>query len=585
MSDKRAPDTLADETKKKLKVDDDDDDWATDSKPSNSNSAWAADTKPNNDWAADSKPKAWGGSGDILDEPMNDDSRDSFQSNSSSIASSVAESEPSSTPVAETLTRPDAPRLNPAHKNLIFQQLDLDFYLAPAHPVLSAVQENFTPVVRMFGLTSAGNSVCCLIHGFHPYFYVPAPLGFKEEDCGLFREELSRMVTSDQSKKREQVDRPVMSVEVMLKESIYGYHGKKKSLFLKITVALPHLVAPAKRILDRGFTCGRFTSRNYTSYEANVDFESRFMVDANVVGCNWIELPTSKYFVVRPQKKLSSCQYEIECSWRDIVSLPTEGEWGKIAPARILSFDIECAGRKGIFPEPQHDPVIQIANMVMYQGKSEPFIRNVFVLNTCSPIVGADVRSFETEEELLAAWADFVREVDPDILTGYNINNFDFPYLIDRAAKLKVNSFPFLGRIFKEKTLVKEKVFESKAYGKRVNKLINIEGRVQFDLLPILLRNYKLRSYSLNAVSYHFLLEQKEDVHHSIITDLQNGTEVTRRRLAVYCMKDALLPLRLLNKLMCLINYMEMARVTGRPKLNKNLLKFVLKVITSYQHC
>ena len=40
---------------------------------------------------------------------------------------------------------------------------------------------------------------------------------------------------------------------------------------------------------------------------------------------------------------------------------------GKIAPARILSFDIECAGRKGIFPEPQHDPVIQIANMVMYQ--------------------------------------------------------------------------------------------------------------------------------------------------------------------------------------------------------------------------
>jgi len=34
-------------------------------------------------------------------------------------------------------------------------------------------------------------------------------------------------------------------------------------------------------------------------------------------------------------------------------------------------------------------------------------------------------------------------------------------------------------------------------------------------------------------------------------------------RLAVYCLKDAYLPLRLLNKLMCVINYMEMARVTG----------------------
>lgn len=50
-----------------------------------------------------------------------------------------------------------------------------------------------------------------------------------------------------------------------------------------------------------------------------------------------------------------------------------------------------------------------------------------------------------------------------------------------------------------------------------------------------------------------------------MITDLQNGNSQTRRRLAVYCLKDAYLPLRLLEKLMCIINYMEMARVTGVP--------------------
>ena len=33
----------------------------------------------------------------------------------------------------------------------------------------------------------------------------------------------------------------------------------------------------------------------------------------------------------------------------------------------------------------------------------------------------------------------------------------------------------------------------------------------------------------------------------------------------MYCLKDAYLPLRLLQKLMCVINYMEMARVTGVP--------------------
>lgn len=120
--------------------------------------------------------------------------------------------------------------------------------------------------------------------------------------------------------------------------------------------------------------------------------------------------------------------------------------------------------------------------------------------------------------------------------------------------------------------------------GRRENKSVNFEGRVPFDLLMVLVRDYKLRSYTLNAVSYHFLQEQKEDVHHSIITDLQNESDQTRRRyicifikftnfllmkfdfrLAMYCLKDAFLPLRLLNKLMCIINYMEMARVTGVP--------------------
>ena len=59
----------------------------------------------------------------------------------------------------------------------------------------------------------------------------------------------------------------------------------------------------------------------------------------------------------------------------------------------------------------------------------------------------------------------------------------------------------------------------------------------QFDLLTAVQRDHKLSSYSLNAVAAHFLGEQKEDVHHSIISDLQAGNEETRRRLAVYCLK------------------------------------------------
>lgn len=46
-------------------------------------------------------------------------------------------------------------------------------------------------------------------------------------------------------------------------------------------------------------------------------------------------------------------------------------------------------------------------------------------------------------------WRDLVIESDPDVIIGYNINNFDLPYLIDRAEALKVAEFPYWGRIRK----------------------------------------------------------------------------------------------------------------------------------------
>jgi DNA polymerase delta subunit 1 len=112
---------------------------------------------------------------------------------------------------------------------------------------------------------------------------------------------------------------------------------------------------------------------------------------------------------------------------------------------------------------------------------------------------------------------------------------------------------------------MKETTFQSAAYGKRANVETTVEGRVIFDMLPYMQRNHSLSSYTLNSVCAEYLGQQKEDVHHSIISDLQNGTDEDRYRLATYCLKDALLPQRLMDKLSVLVNYIEMARVTGVP--------------------
>jgi DNA polymerase delta subunit 1 len=65
-----------------------------------------------------------------------------------------------------------------------------------------------------------------------------------------------------------------------------------------------------------------------------------------------------------------------------------EGEFQKIAPLRILSFDIECLPQEGKFPTPDKDKIIQIGNICQLLGEEEPFIRNLFTLDSCAPIIG-----------------------------------------------------------------------------------------------------------------------------------------------------------------------------------------------------
>ncbi|XP_064635067.1 DNA polymerase delta catalytic subunit-like [Lineus longissimus] len=469
--------------------------------------------------------------------------------------------------------RPPVPKdLNPKKDKFVFQQVDVDYYVGQPLPGMPGSTVGPVPIIRMYGITMDGNSILAHIHGFPPYFFVTAPLNFKAEDCKKFKNALNDALLKERSAK--DVAQCVLAVDMHMKESIYGFHCNKKVPFLRVTMAIPRIVPAAKRILEGGFNVSGYSTQAYSTFESDIAYVVRFMVDTDVVGCNWIEIPAGSYSLrgcssnnnkENSPPLRSRCQIELDVSWERFISHPAEGEWSKVAPFRILSFDIECAGRKGVFPEAEVDPVIQIANMVINQGEKTPFIRNVFTLKKCAKIVGSQVISYEKETDVLQKWAEFVREVDPDIITGYNIVNFDFPYLINRANHLKIKNFPYLGRIKDSQSKIKESMIQSKQMGRRENKDINIEGRVQFDLLQVLLRDYKLRSYTLNAVSFHFLQEQKEDVQHSIITDLQNGNEQTRRRLAVYCMKDAYLPLRLLDKLMCIINYMEMARVTGVP--------------------
>ncbi|KAJ5068595.1 DNA polymerase delta catalytic subunit [Anaeramoeba ignava] len=460
--------------------------------------------------------------------------------------------------------REPAKPINPKTDTLTFQQIEIDQYYGSPMKGMPVPEIGPVPILRVYGVTSEGNSVLMHVHGFTPYFYVPAPPGFKQEDCESFKKALENRMMNEVTSKSLQAQIYVRSVDIVYKKSIMGHYPGKDLPFIVLWMCLPRHVPVARKILTDGFAFPNFPFIQYPTFESNLLFVVRFMVDRKIVGGNWIQALPGTYFLRQESEKTSRCQIEFDIAWDKFSSLPSEGEWLQIAPLRILSFDIECSNQQNRFPEPEQDPVIQISNVVSIQGGKE-ICKNVLTLKSCLGIPGAQIYSFDHEKNLLHMWNQFVNAIDPDIIIGYNTSNFDIPYLINRARKLHVAGFTKLGRIIADASVITSTTFSSRAFGKRESKYTHITGRVQFDLLQAITRDYKLSSYSLNSVSALFLGEQKEDVPHSIISDLQNGDAQTRHRLAVYCLKDSILPIKLLDKLMIAINYIEMARVTGVP--------------------
>ncbi|KAH7908615.1 ribonuclease H-like domain-containing protein [Hygrophoropsis aurantiaca] len=425
--------------------------------------------------------------------------------------------------------------------------------------------------LRMYGVTEEGHSVLAHVSGFLPYLYIAVPRDFHKVDIGVFAGYLNRQV-------KEQY---VSEVEQVFKRTLWGYQDENWKPFLKITIVGPKYLALIRDIFESGQCTFRdLFPKPVATFESNVPYPLRFMADTKMAGMSWVEIPAQQYTIRREadRNKISTCQIELDVRYDSLISHPVtiEGRWSKIAPLRILSFDIECMVPPAClhdFSKPHREAVIQIASVVTLHGEQEPLIRNVFALNDCLPIGGAQILSFVEEYDMLQAWRDFLEEVDPDIIMGFNIVRFDMPYLLDRARHLGIPRFPFFGRLRDQPTPIKNVVFTSrrKPFSPTASfqpeepfRAAVPQGRLQFDVMQFVEREYQM-GYSLNNVSKTFLGEQKEDVHFTQITELQNGTAETRHQLAVYCLKDAYLPQKISQNLKAVDNYIAMSRVAGVP--------------------
>lgn len=84
-------------------------------------------------------------------------------------------------------------------------------------------------------------------------------------------------------------------------------------------------------------------SRRFTTYESNVLFALRFMIDHEVVGGNWVELAAGHHTYQGPtsSNKLSHCQMEAHIHCSKVISHKPEG---MVQCPMIVQ--MQCTGRR-----------------------------------------------------------------------------------------------------------------------------------------------------------------------------------------------------------------------------------------------
>lgn len=257
--------------------------------------------------------------------------------------------------------------------------------------------------------------------------------------------------------------------------------------------------------------CGR----KFRAMAADIPFHHRFIYDMDLGSC--VEIEGEE---IPEEKKHFTTDLVLRIN--KIKNVPEFNP-----PVKILSFDIENA--------------IQTDNNEEY---GEIFVIGYSTFDGSKWEKGAVTG---TEEEILWGFNRLVREADPDVLTGYNIDGYDLPVI---KYRMGLHRIPFkIGRDFEVPRRVSGQYWR-------------LHGRTIADTWWGVKKILHPKHETLNYVANMLLGEGKDNINRLKIEEEWNDRP---QEVIDYCIKDAYLTLQIFNEIRVIDRNMFMSTVAKLP--------------------
>ncbi|HLD77937.1 MAG TPA: 3'-5' exonuclease, partial [archaeon] len=249
-----------------------------------------------------------------------------------------------------------------------------------------AVEEG-KPVVRLWGRTDTGKTVCVLDAGFRPSLYVEP-----KKNAGDLAAELRAAAVAEELPDGRVVERKPERAEVVRRTFL----GTEKQV-VQVTLTVPADVPKFRELVKSWGSVAE-------CYEYAVPFAKRYLIDRGLVPLEWVEAEGEPV-------QGSGLRADIVLAASAVKPVKAAAE---AAPRfRVLAFDIELIER----------PAEQV--IMVSLADSEGY-RRVLAVGGAAAAAPPDVELVESERALLERFLALVQERDPDIVAGYNSDRFDF---------------------------------------------------------------------------------------------------------------------------------------------------------------